>query len=865
MDERKKILIYLVFATISMILGVIVFLIISYYVLYSLDQKININNLSSLLQYNTKYYLIQLIPFLSCILGLVLAHFYLNEKKMADLMVKQNQNTKSTIINFAKRISKGNLTNSLELPKSEFELKESLEEMRQQLLYLNKKEIERNTVSSTIVEMNELLRPINELQQLADKVISFIINKTEDAVQGAFYYISDDKNDQSLVLTSLYAYDRKKHIENKIKFSDGIIGQAVLEKDIIHLTEIPENYISITSALIGHKKPRSIIVLPLMNNDEVKGVIELASINYFSEFQIEILKGLGKIIALTINTVKSNEKTISLLKESEKMSAELVEQKRKLMQNAEEMIAKEEELKKTNLTLEERIQEVRNNNRKTQIILENSLEIIFIYNKEGIALYVSPSILPVLGYFADEILGKKCVENIHPLDTTRFENFISDIISFPEKKHILQYQYFTKNGDILWMEAIGKISSADLINGIVINARDISEQKLAEKEQRIRAKMQALSENSLDIIIRLDIFSRCTYINPAIKNLTGMDIADFINKPLNNTGLDESVVSFLKNMSDEIALKKEKKIDELVFPTSDGDKILEVSAIPEFTENGDVESVLFVCHDITTARNREELIKKNNKSIKDSINYAYYIQSSLLPKEEDIQAIIPKSFMYYLPKDIVSGDYPFFYQHGDLVYIGAMDCTGHGVPGALMSIIGNFLQNNIIQNNHEKNAGELLSRLHESVVSTLRQEDEDSMINDGMDAAFCSIDLKNNILNFAGAHRPLYYVNNGSFREIRGDKYPVGSTQYSNRKDFTNHEIRISANDAFYLTTDGYADQYGGPNGKSKFMSGRLSLLIKENTNLSIFQMKNLLKETHEDWKGNIEQLDDILIIGLKF
>ena len=128
----------------------------------------------------------------------------------------------------------------------------------------------------------------------------------------------------------------------------------------------------------------------------------------------------------------------------------------------------------------------------------------------------------------------------------------------------------------------------------------------------------------------------------------------------------------------------------MIFPNENEEMILEVSAMPEFYDNGDIESVLFVCHDITKARKREEIISKKNKSIQDSINYAYYIQSSLMPTEAKLQSIIPNSFMLYMPKDIVSGDYPFLYRDKDNVYIGAMDCTGHGVPGALMSIIGHF-------------------------------------------------------------------------------------------------------------------------------------------------------------------------------
>jgi len=377
--------------------------------------------------------------------------------------------------------------------------------------------------------------------------------------------------------------------------------------------------------------------------------------------------------------------------------------------------------------------------------------------------------------------------------------------------------------------------------------------------------MQALSENSLDLILRIDIFSRCTYINPVIETYTGMKIADIIDKPIMNIGIQDTVIVFWKNMLEEVAITKQKKIDEIVFPTTSGNKIMQVNAIPEFQENGDVESVLFVCHDITEAKNREELIQKKNKSISDSINYAYNIQNALMPTEQTLQSIIPQSFMLYKPKDIVSGDYPWIYQDGHIVYIGVMDCTGHGVPGALMSIIGYLLQNEIIHKKDNDDAGQILDKLHTNLVKTLRQEEENSKINDGMDAALCKIDLQNKVLNYAGAHRGLYYVSKKELTEIRGDRFPVGSTQYSKRKNFTNHTFNIMPGDAFYLMTDGYADQLGGETGKQKYMSGNVSVLISENVNLSIFQMGNLFKNTHDCWKGPVDQVDDILIIGLKF
>ncbi len=866
MKSTRKILELSFFVVGFAVTGIIISLTTLLFSLAAGNYPLSITGLQALYRDENAFYLLHLVPFFFGIAGYVCGNYLLDKRNEYKKSISLLKSTVNSTIDFARSIEKGNLLNQYVAVNGENELTESLESMRNSLLRVSQIDSERNAIAKIVSDINLILRSINEIERLGEEITSYLVTKLENVVQGAFYIVTEADDSRKIIrLKSSYAYNRKKYLKAEFEFAEGLIGQSAVEKDVILRTEIPDNYVTISSGLMGDRKPKSIIIVPLIANDTVHGVLELASIRKFTDLQVKVLSGIGEIIARTINNVMVNERTRLLLRESEKMSSELVVQKGKLLQNAKDMIFAQEQLKKTNLQLEEQMQEVRNSNKKTHVLLENSLEVIFIFSDSGMTLYVSPSVRSVLGYFPEEIIGMKDTDNIHPLDTDSFKSFLQNIISYPEKIHIIQYRYFTKSGEIIWLEAIGKNSIADVIKGIVINTRDISEQRLAAKEQRIRAKMQALSENSLDLILRIDIFSRCTYINPIIESYTGMKIADLIDKPIMNIGIEESVVTLWKKMLDEVGVSKEKKIDELVFTTVQGIKIMQVSAIPEFQDNGVVESVLFVCHDITEAKNREELIRKKNKSINDSINYAYYIQSALMPTEKFLQSIIPHSFMLYKPKDIVSGDYPWIYREGDVVYIGVMDCTGHGVPGALMSIIGFFLQNEIIKNKGTDNAGQILDKLHTNLVSTLKQEEENSKINDGMDAAFCCIDLKNKVLNYAGAHRGLYYVNKKELTEIRGDRFPVGSSQYSNRKPFTNHTINIEQGDAFYFMTDGFADQLGGPTGKQKFMSGNVSLLIKDNSNQSIFQMGNLFKNTFENWKGSAEQVDDILVIGLKF
>lgn len=864
---NRKIKLMATFSMGFVIIGFLLMLLVFIFVLIPYGKSFSIGTINELYHEYNVFYLLNLLPFLLGLAGGYTGYKVSELQTRRESKISSFKDTIDHVVEFVLQIEKGNLNTPFISLESEEVLEDAMEAMRKSIISATQKEFERNEINRISNEMSALLQSYSDIDTLTEGVITFLVKKVSNVVQGAIYLIEGQtEQDKVIKMKASYAYNRKKYLHAEFRFAEGLVGQAAIERDSILRTEIPDDYMTITSGLLGDKKPTSLYITPLITNNIVYGVIELASFNNFSPLQRDLVNELGKIIARTIASVKINHKTFLLLQESEKMSKELILQKKQLMQNAENMIVTQKELKELNLKLEEQIQEVHDTSKRTHVLLENSKEVITIFSQDGKIIYVSPSIEAIMGYYPVEILGKEDIENVHPLDTERFRQLLKDLISFPEEEKTLQYRYFTKDGEVIWLEATGKnFLSDNVIKGIVINSRDISEQRIAAKEQRIRAKMQALSENSSDIIIRVDIFSRCTYINPVIEEYTGFNKNSFINKPISNTEMDQAVITVLKRMLEEVSLKKVKKAEEIFFSTKTGVKVMQVNAIPEFSENGETESVLFVCHDITEAKAREEIIRKKNKSISDSINYALNIQSALMPTEENLRKVLPNSFMVYKPKDVVSGDYPWLLKNNELIFIGAMDCTGHGVPGAMMSIIGHFLQDAIIHQNTELNAGDVLNKLHLNVVEKLKQSEPGSKINDGMDAAFCRINLKKRELDFAGAHRPLYHVSKGVMTEIRGDKFPVGSTQYRNRKDFTNNTIKIRPGDAVYFMTDGFPDQFGGPTGKQRFTSERVGQLIKENTHLSIFQMGNLFKKAYDEWKMDINQLDDVLVIGLKF
>ncbi|HEX8515550.1 MAG TPA: SpoIIE family protein phosphatase [Bacteroidia bacterium] len=264
---------------------------------------------------------------------------------------------------------------------------------------------------------------------------------------------------------------------------------------------------------------------------------------------------------------------------------------------------------------------------------------------------------------------------------------------------------------------------------------------------------------------------------------------------------------------------------------------------------------------------KNEIIEEKNKDISDSINYAQRIQQAVLPPLEKLDAVLKEYFVLYKPKDVVSGD---FYWHAkvkttppggpshDIVVLAAVDCTGHGVPGALMSIIGSTILNQTVTNAAINTPADALSFLNKEVTKSLNS------IKDGMDMALVAINLEKMELQYAGANNPIYIVRNKQFIEIKADKQAIGAdTENSADKVFKNNIIPLEKGDCIYLFTDGYADQFGGPLGK-KFKYKKFQELLVEIQDNTIQEQKHILNYHHEQWKGDLEQVDDILVIGVR-
>jgi len=253
-----------------------------------------------------------------------------------------------------------------------------------------------------------------------------------------------------------------------------------------------------------------------------------------------------------------------------------------------------------------------------------------------------------------------------------------------------------------------------------------------------------------------------------------------------------------------------------------------------------------------------DMIEQKNKDMADSLNYAMLIQKKVIRKKKTLDKLLPQSFVINLPLNVVSGDFVSVSEKNNKISIALADCTGHGVPGAMVSMIGYTMVNEIVNNRNETNPPKVLKMLNNAFNGLAKEENG---INDGMDVGFCSIDKQRMVLNFAGAHRPLYFIRNRELVVIKGDNLSIGG--HSEKPSvFKNHTLKLQKNDSIYMFSDGYTDQFGGEKGK-KFSSKRFKELLLSIQHLNMNEQRAYLKSTIQEWRGNLYQVDDICVVGV--
>ncbi|HTA83408.1 MAG TPA: SpoIIE family protein phosphatase [Bacteroidia bacterium] len=400
-----------------------------------------------------------------------------------------------------------------------------------------------------------------------------------------------------------------------------------------------------------------------------------------------------------------------------------------------------------------------------------------------------------------------------------------------------------------------------------------------KKENR---SYEQLFQHINDTLLLIDIIDgKIMYANEAAQKMLGYPLAELTNKTIFNIHSKDQ----LARSSEVIATVYEKKgliYSDLPFISATGERIdVECSAKVEdfagkvviFISARDIRERLRLQAQI---KQQSNIIEQKNKDLIDSITYAKNIQHAILPSLSLMQQSFPEMFVLYKPKDIVSGD---FYWHtsvrssvnNDLASTGArldvisvVDCTGHGVPGAFMSLVGYTILNQTVNSPEVNTPGAVLDYMNREVVQTLNKKMDEIVINDGMDMSVCAFNPQTMKLNYAGANHLMYHIRGNIVTSYDGDKQAIGLQSQEQLKAFTNHELTIEKGDVIYMFTDGFEDQFGGDKNK-KYMSSRFKEYLLSIHSHEMPEQQKMLEKEFLGWKRNNEQLDDVLVIGIRF
>ncbi|MBN4066021.1 tetratricopeptide repeat protein, partial [Candidatus Amoebophilus asiaticus] len=430
-----------------------------------------------------------------------------------------------------------------------------------------------------------------------------------------------------------------------------------------------------------------------------------------------------------------------------------------------------------------------------------------------------------------------------------------------------------------------KIFTYSVIGGSLLLAamaflvyRGYRQKKLANIQlETINAELEKLSivaSETDNAVIIANADGEIEWVNAGFTKMHGYTLEEFIKQKganLNQVSGDADTKHFVK-----ASIEKKKTISyEILNVHKSGKKVwVHTTITPILDQNNVLKKLVAIDTDITERKKAEEIIRQKNIDITDSITYAKQIQHAILVPEEEIYRVMPESFIFFKPRDIVSGDFYWFNETASNsskdknVIIAACDCTGHGVPGAFMSMIGNEILNNIVKEQGITDPAGILKRLHEGIRKALQQDREDAESHDGMDVALCNINLTQRKVVYAGALRPLYCIyNNGTAKAelqiVKADKIGVGGALFKLNREYTNHEIQLSKGDTVYIFSDGITDQFGGERGK-KYMSKNFGQYLCGFQQKNMTQQREALEAELKEWQGKYSQVDDILVIGVR-
>ena len=416
-----------------------------------------------------------------------------------------------------------------------------------------------------------------------------------------------------------------------------------------------------------------------------------------------------------------------------------------------------------------------------------------------------------------------------------------------------------------------------------------AQKELLQMKNNELGKISQVTNRSKNTIVIFYPNGNIDWFNAAFGKLIGTEYEEYKDGPAMNIIEMSSNADSLKNALSTCLEKKESASYEWLEKNDDDNAVwTQVTLTPIVDDNDKVSLLIAVGTNISKLKEYEQKIEQQNAEVeaqrdfaihqKDeleakqseiygSIRYAKRIQTAMLPKPKQLQRDFSDSFILYMPKDIVSGDFYWYHRIDNKYFIAAVDCTGHGVPGAFLSIIGSYLLNSIIIYNGVFRPANILKHLNRKIKMALKTDDIREQNNDGMDISVAVIDKEKHIIEYAGALRPMYLYSNKEFVELKGDKIPITSNltgTTSTNNTYTNYEYPFNPGDQFYIFSDGIIDQFGGDDGK-KYLTKRFKALLDTIKDRPMSEQKELIKKDHDEWRGHYDQVDDILVIGVRY
>ncbi len=478
------------------------------------------------------------------------------------------------------------------------------------------------------------------------------------------------------------------------------------------------------------------------------------------------------------------------------------------------------------------------------------------FNSKGIMTYVSENILSTLGITSEKLMG---------LHISYLNSFIPEEGTYKRVDLTKEFEDNKKylvpmidpQEEIKWMEWSCKVFSE---NVKVILGQDVTER------MKLEGNYELLVQNAEDLIYQVDVNGFFTFINDRCYEKLGYEPKELIGKHC----LDMVPEGHLKTVSNfyrkHFENKLEKSYFEIPIETKDGTVIWIGQNTTTLFKPGNKKIVLgFLClgRDITLEREQQSIIKQQKDDITASINYAQKIQLNILPSKSNLLNSFKECCILYRPKDIVSGDFYWHERIDDISIIALADCTGHGVPGSFVTLLGINILNNLVLEKHIFNPGIILNELDKRLINVLPRESGEDTFNDGMEISVLVFDHKNHELVFACAGSRFLIFDNNSFILYKGDSKHVGDRRPENFKGFVTHHVNISKNASIFLFTDGFQDQFGG-NRNKKYSFRRMLEFFEANQRLPLNEQEFMLEEEFDKWKANSDQTDDVTILALR-